>query len=387
MFALGLAACAALQLERATGHPPIDSPSAAEISEIIASLDRWNTPCAFRVEITEMVVSRASSFARGTEWLPILEVARRAADSRICDSRGRVFAAFDRLVLHCQVKEPGVSMRTRNLRVACWSGFELQVNDGDFGPSTEGVLRTGRFNLLYKNYHGRDHYLEARPFSRSPLLYDIETLLHPVMLDEASQRWWGEFAWEVLASTDAQTRCFRIRDNGTLGRSTSLEIDARTGLPLAASYCVDPSAPENLITGLFCYAPLEVEKACLWLSRSLTITFTPERIILSRAWLSEIDFDVLPEDLSMHVLAGTPLTDERTPNRLHFGSETSDWPREILEHVVFHTEVAPSAEPDQEESADAQELPSRPLRYGGLVLLVLGLLGLFQRVRAKERSA
>lgn len=358
----------------------------AQIEGALVALGSLNSPCRFRLDAVEILIARTDPFFESLPGRELMALCESGADGSASTRCEDLHAAFEALSQDFEPRALNFSWRRFELDVAMTPEQQVQRSPHAFDEQTASLYKCPAFNLIYDNYEGSRHQLRLSSPSASPLLFDLHLLMSPVMFEPFQLHGWREYTWEELEGIDPGVLAVRLAPRGAPQDHYRLELSRESGMPLSASvhYASFPRGARNV--GVFRYAPVARGAALVWLSDALQITQEDESLNLGLYRISELSFELDPQTFVLDVVGQTSLFDNRGSESVFLGTETSDWPPEVLQRVSFHPELS-AYRVEHDEASEGEDSTSQALTWIGVLLMIAGAAYLIGSRRGVARRA
>jgi hypothetical protein len=171
-----------------------------------------------------------------------------------------------------------------------------------------------------------------------------------------------EDSWLEAGNRERPTRSFRIpRGNPPEMTYQWIEVDRRSLLPLAISSHHSPESERASYVTLFEYDAISDGSSQLWLSSVVQFIDTPEALLIVRADLSNVSFDVGFVDMVMPIDMSTSLVDNRGASDGYYTTKGGgDWPADIRSYLTFpegYGQLDPARREQEASPAGTDEPP------------------------------
>lgn len=345
--------------------------SPEDAAQRVAALESLGSPCRYYLTLTELTVDRTEPIGQTPEVARLIQLARAGADgsgsSALRGARQDVDALIERYETFASVRS---SLRSFDALETSTPDVQVEeiVSPRPWGP--RGTLRGPSFNLLLSLYEpGVGHQLHAVPANRANIVYDMQQLLAPLVLDAESLANLRQYRWIQEPARGESVDAFLAQPRLEARDALRLEYSRASGMPVAASYHPLDPASEFRMMGMFEYGPSAEQGGSSWLCGGLTIIVQPDSVQFTEWVVSGAAFDIRPQDLRLHVTGTTRLFEDRTLVK-SFNPDRSTWPPELLGSVVVDDErYSVLLDPAEVALAAKRAPPREDPRWIGFALL------------------
>jgi len=307
-----------------------------EVLAFVGALETLASPCTYHLSFKEVTVDRQGAIEDKADFKIFLAAARRGADGTASSASPRLAMAFESLVANfTSFACPRSSYR--DFEALETSTPTLQLEE-IVSPRTWGYLATLRredFSLKFSiNQPGIGHQLHAIASARTNIIYDMQQLLSPLIIDAESLANLAEHEWTRSPSQPEGLDVVTARPQGDTNGAYCMEYSKVTGMPLAVSLSAEDAGDQIALMGIFEYAPIHSGSIGVWLTGGITIIVQNDSALIARWRISEPSFDIDESNARIRVTDQTVLFDSRTVNTSYFSSQDR-WPTDVRSLVAF----------------------------------------------------